>query len=662
MVKVNNFKLNGHLIPISYDQNKDGNLQVSELNIWCKENNMEYSNKELIPIVPYDAKDAPKKIDIKKYSYENLKKRYPKDKYIIRTSGIPLKWIRVQDKNTSKEILALSYNHKGEISLDFTDLNDNFIMTTYDNKGYLLRSSSYINGERQSYHKITNKIRQDFLDKKNIKNSKENLEHDIYSLTSANVRDVLVEYSETYGTSLIADIFNKKNLDGEDKAKYAKYIVDQLCKSFEQTEQGDNIREQCDNIRERFNNIIDQKYLKNNGVSIKELEELVNLLLNYQIDSSSLLANDIDNELKNKKTFGIPMAGKNLLNTIKSINSENVSDVLMSYTEQNDGNTLLDDIIEKYDLKFETRKVYINHIITAYLDFAKEKGIKIEDLEQKFNKEIQYQMDKFGFANADYLNVFIRQLEDRIGACFKNTSITTPNGKIDEAFKQGSTGDCWLLASIKAIASRSKGLQILNDSVKVNNDGSVIVTLKGVNKTYTISKEELESNIQFSSGDGDVRALEIAVNKYFEEERGVNNNLDITGGFAFVAYEILTGKSVEESKIVKVTPRDVDTLDGVEQEHLGQRLMNCTLITDEMIDEFNNKNKVFTVSATCNKKRRTLDSSSSEQVLQTNHAYAIIRSDSNYVYLVDPHNSDSELKVTREEFKEFFNRLHEMEL
>ena len=655
MVKVNNFKLDGHLIPISYDRNKDGNLQVSELNIWCKENNMKYSNKELIPIVPYGAKDAPKKIDIKKYSYENLKKRYPKDKYIIRTSGIPLNWIRVQDKNTSKEILSLYYTPNGEIYLDFTDLNDNFIMTTYDNKGYLLCSSSYINGERQSYHKITNKIRQDFLDKKNIKNSKENLEHDIYSLTSANVRDVLEEYSETYGTSLIADIFNKKNLDGVDKAKYAKYIVDKLCESFDQTEQ-------CDNIRERFNNIIDQKYLKNNGVSIKELEKLVNLLLNYQIDSSSLLANDIDNELKNKKPFGIPMADKNLLNTVKCINSENVSGVLMSYTEQNDGNTLLDDIIERYDLKFETRKVYINHIITAYLDFAKEKGIKIDDLEQKFNKEIQYQMDKFGFANADYLNVFIRQLEDRIGACFKNTSITTPNGKIDEAFNQGSTGDCWLLASIKAIASRSKGLQILNDSVKVNNDGSVIVTLKGVNKTYTISKEELESNIQFSSGDGDVRALEIAVNKYFEEERGVNNSLDIDGNFAFVAYEILTGKSVEESKIVKVTPREVDTIDGVEQEHLGKRLMKYMLITDEMIDEFNNINKVFTVSATSDKKRRTLDSSSSEQVLHTKHAYAIIRSDSNYVYLVDPYNSSSELKVTREEFKEFFNCLQEMEL
>ena len=81
----------------------------------------------------------------------------------------------------------------------------------------------------------------------------------------------------------------------------------------------------------------------------------------------------------------------------------------------------------------------------------------------------------------------------------------------------------------------------MNDSVKVNSDGSVTVTLKGVNKIYTISKEELESNIQLSSGDGDVRALEIAVNKYFEEERGVRDRLDINGNWMTTAYTILVG-------------------------------------------------------------------------------------------------------------------------
>ena len=152
-------------------------------------------------------------------------------------------------------------------------------------------------------------------------------------------------------------------------------------------------------------------------------------------------------------------------------------------------------------------------------------------------------MDKIGFANADYLNTFVEQLKNRIKAgSRKNTSITKPNGKIDEDFKQGNTGDCWLLASIKAISSRPKGLRILNDSIKVNNDGSVTVTLKGVNKTYTISKEELESNIQLSRGDGDIRALEIAVNKYFEEKRGLGDQLDINGNRMFVAYYILTGQ------------------------------------------------------------------------------------------------------------------------
>jgi uncharacterized protein YvpB len=49
-------------------------------------------------------------------------------------------------------------------------------------------------------------------------------------------------------------------------------------------------------------------------------------------------------------------------------------------------------------------------------------------------------------------------------------------------------------------------------------------------------------------------------------------------------------------------------------------------------------------------------------VLTTNHAYAVLRADSEYVYLINPWKSDSEIKITREQFKEFFNYYNQMEL
>ena len=164
-------------------------------------------------------------------------------------------------------------------------------------------------------------------------------------------------------------------------------------------------------------------------------------------------------------------------------------------------------------------------------------------------------------------------------------------------------------------------------------------------KDYSISKEELESNIQLSSGDGDVRALEIAVNKYFEEERGVEGRLDIDGNWMFVAYNILTGKGDFDHFFPHGS--NVDKL--VNPDYYDHKF------TDDEIDQFNDKNRDFTVSAKGNKENITLDIGHREQLLITKHAYAVIRSDSEYVYLVNPWDSGSELKVTREQFKDFFN-------
>jgi hypothetical protein len=57
------FKVGNHYIPINYDKNRDSKLQVSELNIWCAENDMKYKDGEIKPAILYNKSNIPKKFN-----------------------------------------------------------------------------------------------------------------------------------------------------------------------------------------------------------------------------------------------------------------------------------------------------------------------------------------------------------------------------------------------------------------------------------------------------------------------------------------------------------------------------------------------------------------------------------------------------------------------
>lgn len=83
------------------------------------------------------------------------------------------------------------------------------------------------------------------------------------------------------------------------------------------------------------------------------------------------------------------------------------------------------------------------------------------------------------------------------------------------SFKQGTIGDCGYLASLKVIASTKEGAKIINDSIKKNKDNSFNVSFLGApGKVYTVSEKELAKDTEFSTGDKDVKILEIAANKW----------------------------------------------------------------------------------------------------------------------------------------------------
>ncbi|MCM1340057.1 MAG: hypothetical protein NC191_10335, partial [Muribaculaceae bacterium] len=303
------------------------------------------------------------------------------------------------------------------------------------------------------------------------------------------------------------------------------------------------------------------------------------------------------------------------ISSIKSITPSNVIHTIDTFGGgSGDNRTLLFDWIAACDtLSPESKKSAITYIIKQLLTEAKQKGIYINDLEVKLNSEIYSQLDSCDWQDAQYIGLFAQQLMNRIESGAPTPLRNQPNGIVaDSDFNQGHTGDCWLLASIKGIANTPKGREILNNSVKVNTDGSVDVTLKGVGKTYHITRAELYGNTQLSNGDGDVRALEIAVEKFFEEERGserTGGRLDIDGNWEHNAMRILTGADAG-AKGVPLAESAIPEF--IKENKFMQRLLYTTndkgekiTLQEAVLQSFNKENVVSCVSAHGDKQKIT---------------------------------------------------------
>ena len=366
------------------------------------------------------------------------------------------------------------------------------------------------------------------------------------------------------------------------------------------------------------------------------------------------IAQSLKDDIYAKTILGLPTTGEDFEKHLAEITPDNVEEVMAVYKKINgDGENLMEAILKERGLSTEDRTAYLMHVKNALITAVKQKGIYVDDISKDFDKEISYQMEKFGLARANIINSFFVKLNDRIENK-DDSKITKPNGKIDGTFSQGNTGDCWLLSSIQALSQTPKGLEILNDSVSVDEEGNVTVTLKGAGKSYLITPEELAGNYQFSSGDADVRAIEIAMDRYFIEERGINNwvlfnpatKYDLNSNTASLAFEILTGQGGRNF------------------------LTNCIYakipdmwFTDSQSDNFNKENHIAVVGAYF-KDDRTFSSpdGNGDVTLHTDHAYAVKGSDEKNVYLINPWDTSKIITVPRETFKEFFNSIDEFDL
>lgn len=141
------------------------------------------------------------------------------------------------------------------------------------------------------------------------------------------------------------------------------------------------------------------------------------------------------------------------------------------------------------------------------------------------------------------------------------TNSAQVNGLIDEQIIQGATGDCWHISGVMALNATDAGKEAIKNAIKPNPDGSVTVYFRGIDKSYTVSAEEIKRHDtddnrydEYSNGDNDMLALELATEKVFGDIKShkikgnrsiVVSKESINGGHTMTTKFLLTGNYSE---------------------------------------------------------------------------------------------------------------------
>ncbi len=215
-----------------------------------------------------------------------------------------------------------------------------------------------------------------------------------------------------------------------------------------------------------------------------------------------------------------------------------------------------------------------------------------------------------------------------------------PNGKIDKSYKQGQTGDCWLLAGIQSLAMTPQGKKMLDNAVKVDKNGNATVTLKGVGKKYTVTARDLKCSNELSTGDTDVRALEIAMDRYFRETvtADASSQADIDGNSVGKGLALLGDPSKTK-------------------EYSGARGVATGIVA---LADSGMKNKAAVTGMSGNidpSDIKAYDENGKRVKVYNAHAYSIQEIATDGITLVNPHDTSHTLKMSLEDYIKHFNLL-----
>lgn len=374
------------------------------------------------------------------------------------------------------------------------------------------------------------------------------------------------------------------------------------------------------------------------------------LLSCTRTDSSTttkeLTQNEIAETIHKVSHSGLRGNSETLMKYVEMINSYNVGPTVNTYMNTYN-ESMFGALMRNRFISSETRAKAVRHIKDMFMELSKRDGVYTDDLDKLMEGHIEYEKNKFGRMKSKDLDRDLRFLTDRYNQTIveKNTFTFIPaNGKIDSEFKQGVANDCWLIATIKSLSIHPKGRKMLDELITVNDDENVTVQLKGIDKKYSISKEELKGAKELAQGDFDVRALEIAVYRYIHEK-------------------------VDHKNVIKRI-RDIDNDSSIipisNDFYNGMNFLctsYCILFGNEWCaDEKPNKETIEKIKSGNYSTIVLSNNQYNMEGFSKHHVYAVTGADDNFVFLSNPYNPNEIQKMTHDDFLSFFKQCYSTEL
>ena len=321
-----------------------------------------------------------------------------------------------------------------------------------------------------------------------------------------------------------------------------------------------------------------------------------------------------------------------LMQSLRMIDSTNYKYVFRSFEAA--GIPLSDVIMASPHLSDKQKQECMNYLVDLGKKTADYGNQRSDDVIPNM-KDLVKKYDK-GISNADKkrLSADFKKIINRSDTLQTNVP-ARPNGKLDGTFKQGNTGDCWLLAGIQSLSMTKEGKALLERSVRVDAQGNATVTLNGVGKTYKITARDLKCSNELSTGDTDIRALEIAMDRYFRETLP-DGMADIDGNTVSKAFELLGDPSKTQAAFGQ---------SGVQQ-----------MISQIQQSGMQGRASVTAMTGSVDPRGIDATNEKGEKVKMYNaHAYSVKGADSNYVYLINPHDTSSTIKIPKNQYLQKFN-------
>ena len=211
--------------------------------------------------------------------------------------------------------------------------------------------------------------------------------------------------------------------------------------------------------------------------------------------------------------------------------------------------------------------------------------------------------------------------QKRDTSIFKEEKENGANGKLDEAIYQGEYGDCWLLSAILSMSYTESGSKVIQESINANADGSIDMYFEGIDKSYTITADEMakenkaiDSKSSYSRGDDDALAIELGIEKVVSDPNVETKYSIQDGGNPYYVYQLYGAEDI-----------------GIANDQ--QEIQEAFNYFEKNSDE-------------CSMTLGVVD----KRVcgLKKDHAYAVKEVTTSSVVIVDPWNSEEEINVNKE--------------